>query len=483
MRIIGAALAAVLTTGTAAAQTTPAPPSPQTAPGPAETAKPAGEDGAPGPLAGNAETTLPRPADVPAAAGPLKSVGTGLADRGVYLRAILVDEFAGNVSGGQGRGTANSFATAFGGDLDLDRLAGWKGGAIHLTFNRSTGTSLAAVHTLNGVSFQTRYKTYQNTRLAILALDQDLFGGKVTLTAGRISALSYFNASPIYCNFQSNSVCFNPAVVPIGDRGLSFFPYGTWGGRVKVAPSKRVYFQVGAFEDNTALQPTDGFTFSTRQATGVQVAGELGFQSASPTAPHAFHLRLGGFVNTSPFNDPYLNAAGRPLAGNGGAPIRHDGLHSWYAMGDIVLHRPDPRSRRNLALFGGSIGVAEDYATWKSQTLAGLVYTGPFARRPADTAGIVVSYLRLGDQQLAALDAARRRAGGSDPSFRGEAIIEANYGVQLYRGVRLNPNLQYVIHPDNNLRPASARHSGNIVAFGLRLTVEAGDLLGFPLRR
>lgn len=479
MRIIGATLAAVLSTG-AAAQTAPPP---QTTPGPAETGKPAGQDGAPGPLAANAEPRASHPTEAPAAAGPLKSVGRALADRGVYLRAILVDEFAGNVTGGQGRGTANSFATAFGGDLDLDRLFGWKDGAVHVTFNRSVGVSLAAADTLNGVSFQTRYKTYQNTRLAILAFDQDLFGGKVALTGGRISALSYFNASPFYCNFQSNSVCFNPAVVPIGDRGLSFFPYGTWGGRVKIAPSKRVYFQVGAFEDDTALQPTGGFNFSTRRATGTQIAGELGFQSASPAAAHAFHVRLGGFVNTSPFNDPYLNTAGRPLIGNGGTPLRHDGLHSWYAMGDIVLHRPDPRSRRNLALFGGTIGVAEDYVTWKSQSLAGLVYTGPFAGRPTDTAGIVVSYLHLGDRQLDSLDAARRRAGGSEPSYRGEAIIEANYGVQLYRGVRVNPNIQYVIHPDNNLRPASVRRSGNIVAFGLRLTVEAGDVLGLPLKR
>lgn len=470
MRIIYAALACGLAPTIAIAQTIPA-----------ESAKPAAPEETPGPSAPAAAPQPSGPSSARPPAGPLASIGAALADKGIYPRAILVDEFAGNVTGGQGRGARNSFATAFGADLDLGRMVGIEGGEFRATFNKSVGTSLAQSDTLNAVSFQTRYKKFQNLRLAILAYEQDLFGGKVNIAAGRVSALSYFNASPLYCNFQSNAVCFNPSVVAIGDQGLSFFPYGTWGGRVKIAPNKRFYVQFGAFEANVPLQPTNGFDWSTRQATGVQAPIEIGFQSATPAAPHAYHLRIGGYINTSRYNDPYLNAAGRPLIPNGGTPLKHQDLHSWYVMGDVVLARPGPQ--RTVTLFGGTMQTLEDYVPWKSQTLLGVVYKGPFASRPTDTFGLVASYLRLGDRQVDFLNAARRRAGGTDPAYRSEWIIEANYGFQLYRGVRLNPNVQLVLHPDNNLRPASPKRSGNIVAFGMRLSVELGDLLGFPSRR
>ncbi len=95
-----------------------------------------------------------------------------------------------------------------------------------------------------------------------------------------VAPLTYFNQSNIYCTFQSNSVCFNPAVVPIQDRALGFFPYNTWGGRIKVAPTKSFYAQVGIFEANTSLIPTNGFDWSTKGSTGHQTAVEIGLQSA-----------------------------------------------------------------------------------------------------------------------------------------------------------------------------------------------------------
>jgi porin len=134
-----------------------------------------------------------------------------------------VDEVAGSVAGGQERGVSNSYALPFGADLDMDRMVGLKGSFIHVSTNVSRGTSLAADHAGNAISFQTRYKVVQNLRLAALAIEQNLFDGKVNISGGRVSPLTYFNQSNLYCMFQNNSVCFNPAVVPIQDRGLGFF--------------------------------------------------------------------------------------------------------------------------------------------------------------------------------------------------------------------------------------------------------------------
>ncbi|WP_414712614.1 carbohydrate porin [Sphingobium sp.] len=46
-------------------------------------------------------------------------------------------------------------------------------------------------------------------QLAALAIEQNLFDGKLNISGGRVSPLTYFNESNIYCTFQNNSVCFN----------------------------------------------------------------------------------------------------------------------------------------------------------------------------------------------------------------------------------------------------------------------------------
>lgn len=97
---------------------------------------------------------------------------------------------------------------------------------------------------------------------------------------GRVSPLTYFNQSNRYCTFQNNSVWSHPAVVPIQAPALKLFPYGTWGGRLKVAPTKGFYAQAGILKANPSLNVTNGFDWSTRNATGYQTAFELGFHSS-----------------------------------------------------------------------------------------------------------------------------------------------------------------------------------------------------------
>jgi Carbohydrate-selective porin len=412
--------------------------------------------------------------------GPLASVGRSLADKGVHLRFLVVDEFAGSVSGGQDRGAGNSYALPFGTDIDLERMLGLKGSFIHLSMNVSKGTSLSADHAGNAISFQTRYKAFQNLRLAALAIEQNLLDGKVNISGGRVSPLTYFNQSKIYCTFQNNSVCFNPSVVPIQDRALGFFPYGTWGGRVKVAPTKSFYVQAGLFEANPSLNSTNGFDWSTRGSTGRQTAVEVGFQSSSPKAPYPWHVRIGGYHNTSDVADPYLNTKGQPRLVAGGTPLQHRGQTGWYVMGDVVAAHLHGDGKRPVTLFGGLVGSTANYVPFTGQAIAGVILTGPLAGRPHDTLGLVGSYLRIGDRQVDYLQASRAAAGGTDRVRRGEAIFELNYGMAAGRHVRISPNIQYVVNPDNFLRPAARKQSGDILAFGLRLSVDIAGLLGLP---
>ncbi len=418
----------------------------------------------------------------PGAKGPLAAQGQALAAHGIYLRAVGVDQAAANVTGGQKQGAANSFAVAFGSDINLQKLIGLPGASLHVTFNKSVGESLAAGYVGNAVSFQSKYKFYHNARLAELEYEQKLFNDKVEIDGGRVSALSFFNTSKIYCNFQNNAFCFNPSVAPIADKGLSFYPYDTWGGRVKVSPAPWVYMQAGAFQSDPALIPSDGFEWSSNKANGIETAAEIGFQSPSPYASYAFHLRIGGYNNGAPVLDPYLNTKGLPRVTAKGKPLVHEGGQAgFYVMGDVTVAQLNASGTRNVKLFGGTLWANKNYLAFTNQTLAGVLVTGPFASRPTDTLGLAATYLRLGSAEVSYLQAARDAAHGTGGVPNNEEILELNYGFNIARGIRLNPNIQYVINPDNILEPKAKHQGGNVLAFGVQLTINPGALLGMPV--
>ncbi len=123
----------------------------------------------------------------------------------------------------------------FGADLDLGKLAGLPGGQVHFTFTDRAGRSLAAEDIGNLISVQEIFGGGQNFRLAELSYQQSLFDDRLEAKLGWIHAADDFTTSPIYCYFQNNGFCGQPAGIPI-DSGYTTFPVGSWGGVVKLRP-------------------------------------------------------------------------------------------------------------------------------------------------------------------------------------------------------------------------------------------------------
>lgn len=403
----------------------------------------------------------------------LSAFGESLRDAGVVLRATVFDDFAAVVHGGEKRGHTNVVSESFGADFDLERLLGWRGARFHVTFNQENGPSASADLVNTGIVLQSRFKPYDNLRLAIMTYEQEFADGRVNVEAGRTTPLMYFNVSAIYCQFQSNALCATPLAAPLYNGSLSPYPYSTWGGRVRVKTSAHTYVQAGAFEVDPSLIPSNGFVWSTGRATGVVYPVEFGYGSELKTTRYARHLRLGGFHDSSDFNDPFVRT-------EAGLPKTHDQRNGWYAMGDQVVYRPDPASTRNVVLFGGYTQVTDQASKYHGQAVLGAVATGLVPGRPLDTIGVSVNRFRLGDSEVAMLDARRVQAGGAPSVHAEETLFELNYGVQLARGVRLLPALQYLIHPDTSVRPSVRAQPGNAFLVGFRLTIDLHDALGWP---
>ena len=415
-----------------------------------------------------------------AALEPIGQAARNLADDGVLLRATLTDEYAGNTSGGVRRGTTNTGIGVFGADLDLEKLVGWNGATIHVLTTALYGKSVAAEDVGNAIKFQGSYFSPQKFQLANFTLEQKLFGGKLNIIAGRTNATGPF-AMPTYgCQFVNGSQCPNYLPLTVGQ--FSGYPYVTWGGRASVALAPHVHLSSGVYSIDPTRRNRHGFDiFDSGAVTGVTVPVQLDYGTDFSTDRYPRHFKLGGWYNSADYNDPYFNTNHQSRATFGGAPLRYDGGRGGvFALADQVIYRPDA-SRRNVAVFASISAPLDTRETLAAEDNAGVIFTGPFASRPDDTLAIQVTYLNFTDKLVAYENDLIAKAGGTHRINGDEVMLEADYGVALFRGAKITPTVQYVINPDITALPTQARDAPhNALVLGVRFSVNLGDILGLP---
>jgi porin len=366
---------------------------------------------------------------------------TKLENEGFHLRAHYLSETAGNPSGGLRQGTQYAQQIDFGADLDLEKLVDLKGGQIHVTFTDRQGQSLAADDIGNLISVQEIFGGGQNFRLAELSYEQSLFDDHVDTKIGWIHAADDFASSPIYCYFQNNGFCGQPAGIPI-DSGFTSFPVGSWGGFIKLLPRSDLYLQAGAYEVNPSLNdPDNGFKLSTSGATGVIVPVEGGWRPRFGPDKLPGNYKLGAYYDNSDapdlgttYTDPTAVVSGR-----------------WgiYVAADQMLFREAPGSERGLTVFGLFLYADPVNALLQYYWEAGLLYRGTFRGRDQDTIGLAVNQSRVSNILIAAQNQQNMVMPGTvDTQSVGETDIELNYRAQLTPWFAVMPNIQYVIHPN-----------------------------------
>lgn len=366
---------------------------------------------------------------------------TKLENEGFHLRAHYLSETAGNPSGGLRQGTAYAQQIDFGADLDLGKLADVQGGQIHITFTSRAGRSLAADDIGNIISVQEIFGGGQNFRLAELSYEQSLFDGHVDAKVGWIHAADDFAHSPIYCYFQNNGFCGQPAGIPI-DSGFTTFPVASWGGIVKLLPRSDLYFQAGAYEVNPSLNdPQNGFKLNTSGATGVIVPVEGGWRPHFGPENLPGNYKLGAYYDNSDaadlgttYTDPTAVVSGR-----------------WgiYVAVDQMLFREAPGSERGLTAFGLFLYADPVNALLQYFWEAGLLYRGTFPGRDQDSIGLAMNQSRVSNVLIAAQNQQNLVMPGTvDAQSVGETDIELNYRAQMTPWFAVMPNIQYVIHPN-----------------------------------
>jgi porin len=431
-------------------------------------------------ISGASDTLLP-----PTLPQPKKSEAPSwqpLLDQGITLSLSYTGEAAANPSGGVRRDAAYTGQVYLGADADLNRIIGLDGATIHFAVTNRHGQNLSAIALGNNTSVQEVYGT-QNTHLAILTWEQKFANGALDIEVGRSQANIHFLNAPLYCNFQSNSACGNPTFV-FKNSNFTYFPASSWMAHAKLNVRPKVFVHVGIYEVNPDRKRAndDGFSFSTRNSTGVIVPWEVGYGTDFTNDRLPRHYILGGWFDRADYSDPLLDDRGGVAIVTGRPATTQHGRSGIYARFDQMLTRPDPLSDRGLSLFGVAMTNLSGRVEERHFLELGLLQKGTFAGRDKDTIGFVINQQSFSDLAMERMRAARVAAGGSPDIHRNEYMMELAYGAQIGPAVRISPNIQYILHPDQTGAPFRTQNIDNAFVVGFKFTIDAFSLIASQLR-
>jgi porin len=126
-----------------------------------------------------------------------------------------------------------------------------------------------------------------------------------------------------------------------------------------------------------------------------------------------------------------------------GANSTQRGTSGAYLVGDRIVARDPANTNRNLSLFA-QFGVADDRVNrFGTYFGAGMVAAGPFRARPNDEMGFAVAIARNGSGY-------QNRQASLAPTSRAETALELSYLIQATSWLAVQPDLQYVIHPNTD---------------------------------
>lgn len=390
----------------------------------------------------------------------------------------LVGNGAGNPVGGARQGYEQSGWIKLGAAFDLDTLLGWKNTTLDAYAAWFGGGNLARSYIGNSISSQQTWRPVAGGRLTQFSITHKFDDG-FSITAGRVALNTYFNRSPLDCNFMSNAMCLTP-YGPISDIGITAYPNSSWGGVVRYDFHDHWYVQTGLFDYNNTLNLAhqNGLDFDVGKGSGTLSAGEVGYETGggSDSMPAAY--RFGFYHNTDGGISPYYDAQGtsatlahKPLAALAGERM------AWYGMVDQTVWRAS--GGRSLQLFArGFVNTGNTQAV-KQFAAVGAVLTGLFPKRPKDTLNLFVSDTRFDAQEIQHLADIRTLHGGHGAPHANEYIAELNYGIAAARGVRIMPNLQYIINPDPIYAPTRTSNIPNALVLGLRVDIHVAQLMGW----
>ncbi|AOX18331.1 porin [Kozakia baliensis] len=391
--------------------------------------------------------------------------------RGIALLIDNTNEFAGAVTKPtpgfvnyrQGASNAGQYAISL--NMDWEKLAGIKGFATHMITVGRYGTT---ANRMFGDWLNHASEVYGGGGNVVVHLvmaygEETLLGGRVALAAGRMSEMSDFVASPLYCNFQNGSMCGRPKNAT-DSAFTSGYPAAVWAARARGRPSRFTYLQMGVYLAENGIyqnfQHRTGFKFNGSNIVGTRIPLEFGWEPLlNGNLPG--HYKVGGVLMTAPTADMYEDIDGLPYALTHRAQRMHKASYgAWTLMDQRIVNYNGGKDDSGITALWGFLYNDKHTSLREWEAYGAVIDRGFWKARPLDTIGLAFTYTKIspGVQISEELLRAQNRSMPNHATGiqRHTSVFEANYAIHVMRGVIFQPLFEYFIRPNGqgNLRNA-----------------------------
>jgi porin len=191
--------------------------------------------------------------------------------------ANYTNNIAGNPAGGKSAGFTYCDNIAFGLELDLEKIIGWKGGHLTVSGLNRDGSNLSEKNIGNQFTVQ---QVFGGSAVMFYALylDQKLWEDKISIKIGRFATGDDFASSPIYWLYMNNGIDGNPQALPVNTQ-FSAYPWAVWAARMRVEPTPECNAMIGIYQisDRIFDRSYHGLGWSMRSNDSILLISQIGW--------------------------------------------------------------------------------------------------------------------------------------------------------------------------------------------------------------
>jgi porin len=393
----------------------------------------------------------------PASAADWQGFADTLSAAGVRPAVTYEGGPAANLSGGETRGATYTNNLSVQLSFDGNRLIGVPGLSAYLDgLWIAGGDPSKLVGDAQGVS---NIAGPGAVRIYEAWVQYNVPSGVFSVLAGRYDLNTEFYHLSSADLFLNSSFGIGAAFGLSGFAGPSVFPDTTLGVRLGYKPSANSVLRLGVL-DGAPLNPLNGSPDPFSAQAGVLLVAEAALltRPVAPDTPGGRRYRIGRRGTPLPYDDKiavgawyYTATFNEPgPASPGMARARHSGEGGAYLVLDRILFQSAQDPARRLTGFVQA-GIADQVVDrFGSYIGAGVAVAGLVPGRPGDQFGLAMAMARNGSEYLSAEQQA------VSPVAAAETAVELTYQAELATSVSVQPDLQYVIHPNTDPRLRNA---------------------------
>jgi porin len=371
--------------------------------------------------------------------------------RGVTPKVIYDGDFMSNLAGGLQRGSTYEGDLRLQVTVDGKRFCNCDGITVFINGFAVRGSQPSSYSgDAQGLS---NIQAPSETRLEEAWVQRNFASGRFSVLAGRYDLNSEFYRLKSAGLFLNSSFGIGPEFSQSGPGGPSVFPSTAIGTRLTFKPTTDTVLRT-AIMDGSPYDRPDGSHGAFRGRDGLLLVVEadlltrpapeeerssarLRIGRASKSLPYESKLAIGVWHYTASFNDLID-------VDSNGKPAQRHGSSGAYVLADKPIFSAKDNPEQQVSAFM-QIGVGDSRVNrFGSYAGIGLVASGFVPSQPTDEIGLAIALARNGSHYTNL----QQQLGTPVTPF--ENAIELTYLAQINKWLAVQPNIQYIIHPNTS---------------------------------